>query len=70
MGKVITDINKRWLEGIEHHPKAIKIVKALCELDFQYGNDALDLSFGGDGDNGEHLAYLLSIYFEEKEQGE
>lgn len=66
MSGVITNITERWENGVEHHPEAIKIARAIGELDFKYGNDALSLNFGGDGDNGEHLTYLLSIYFELK----
>ena len=58
------NINKRWEEGIPHHPKSWELAKAIGVLDAKYGGDYLDLQFGGDGDNGEHLAYLLDIHFE------
>lgn len=70
MSKVERDINKRWEEGIDHHPKAYEIAKAIGELDYKLGGDYFCFKFGGDGDNGEHLAYLLSIYFESLEAGE
>lgn len=58
------DINKRWEQGIPHHPEAEKIAEAIAEIDFKNGGDFFCFKFGGDGDNGEHLCYLLSIYFE------
>ena len=58
------DINKRWEEGISHHTEAEKIARVIGDIDLKYGGDSFCLKFGGDGDNGEHLAYLLSIYFE------
>ena len=61
---VIKDINKRWEEGIKHDSQSIKLYKALAEIDFKYGGDSFDFKAGGDGDNGEHLMYLLDIYFE------
>ena len=61
---VETDINKRWEQGIDHHPKAEELVRAIASLDFEYGNDFFCFKIGGDGDNGEHLMYLLDIYFE------
>jgi len=62
---VETDINKRWEEGTPHHPKSVELVRALADMDFHFGNDYLDIKMGGDGDNGEHMMYLLDIYFEE-----
>lgn len=70
MSKVNTDINQRWEEGTPQHPKAREIGEAIGRLDRKYGYDALCLSFGGDGDNGEHLIDMLSLYFELKEAGE
>ena len=65
--KVETDINKRWEQGIEHHPMSEEIVEALKDLDFKYGGDYFQIKTGGDGDNGEHMMYLLDIYFERKD---
>lgn len=67
MSIVITDINERWEKGIPQHPKAMEIGYALGEMDKLYGYDALCLKFGGDGDNGEHIIDLLSVYFELQE---
>ena len=63
-----TDINKRWEEGIDHHPKSVEIVRAVSELDFCFLGDYFCWKYGGDGDNGEMLAYLLDIYFEAKDK--
>ena len=61
------DINKRWEQGKEHHPKSIKIMGALCDLDFALNNDHFCWKMGGDGDNGEALMYLLDIIFEQED---
>lgn len=61
---VETNINKRWENGIEHHPKSIEIANAIFDMDWKYGNDYFGWKSGGDGDNGEHLMYLLDIHFE------
>lgn len=66
--KVITDINKRWEDGIFHHPKSEEIYKALEEIDFKYNNDSFCWKSGGDGDNGEELMYLLDIHFEREDE--
>jgi hypothetical protein len=61
-----TDINKRWEQGIPHHPKSIELYKFIADLDFKNG-DSFCFKCGGDGDNGEDLMYLLDVYFETKE---
>ncbi len=58
------DIGLRWELGIPHHPKSEALYQVLDELDFNLGDDTLSLTSGGDGDNGEHIMYLLDIYFE------
>ena len=60
---VITDINKRWEEGIPHHTKSKEVGDLIFELD-TYGA----YSFGGDGDNGEEILYYLDIYFEMEDE--
>lgn len=60
---ITRDINILWEEGIEHDPRAERLARFIGELDYTYGGDALCLKFGGDGDNGEHLAYMLDLYF-------
>ena len=64
MKRVETDITKRWEQGIPHHPKSLELFKAIEENDFKYGSDYFCFKSGGDGDNGEHLMYLMDIYFE------
>ena len=66
--KVETDVVKRWEQGIEHDPKSKELVKSIAYLDYRYGNDFFSFKIGGDGDNGEHLMYLLDIYYELKEE--
>jgi hypothetical protein len=61
---VETDVNKRWLQGIEHHPKSIAVYNTIARLDSLYGGDTFDFTCGGDGDNGETLMYLLDIHYE------
>ena len=63
-----TDIDRRWEEGTPHHPKAEELARIIGKLDFLYANDSLCLKFGGDGDNGEMLTYILDIYFEFKDR--
>ena len=58
------DINKRWEQGIDHHPKSEELFKILKDVDWKYGNDYFCWKDGGDGDNGETLMYELDIYFE------
>lgn len=60
------NIGRRWEAGTPHHPKSIALGRRLGALDFENG-DALCLKFGGDGDNGETLMYLLDIIFEQDE---
>ena len=56
---------ERWEQGLPHHPKSEEIYNAIAKLDFKYGNDYFCFKSGGDGDNGEHLMYLLDMYFDE-----
>jgi len=63
-----TNITKRWEKGTKHHLKSKELMRALKDLDFKYGGDFFCFKYGGDGDNGEHLMYLLDIYFEQKEK--
>lgn len=60
--------NERWEQGLPHNPKSEEIYKAIAALDFKYGEDYFCFKSGGDGDNGEHLMYLLDMYFDEEEQ--
>jgi len=62
---VETDINKRWEQGLDHHPKSIQMMKAIMDIDSQFCNDYFCWKCGGDGDNGETLMYEMDIYFEQ-----
>jgi len=64
------DINKRWEQGIPHHPYSEAAIQGMADVDFKYAGDSLCIKYGGDGDNGEHMMYLLDIYFECLEAGE
>ena len=64
------DINKRWEEGIDHHPKSEHLMAALMKIDYELCNDYFCWKKGGDGDNGETLMYELDIYFECIDAGE
>lgn len=68
--KTETDLNKRWEEGVPHHPRAVALYKQLAEADYVLGGDAFNFKAGGDGDNGEHLMYLLDVIFEAEDNGE
>ena len=59
---------ERWEQGIEHDPRAEKIVRYAAKLDYEQCGDSLCLKMGGDGDNGEHLMYLLDCYFAEEDK--
>ncbi len=61
--KILT-VEQRWEQGVDHDPRSEKLGRALEKIDWDYGDDGMCLKFGGDGDNGEHLLYLLDIYFE------
>lgn len=62
--QIETDINKRWEQGIPHHPKSKELFKAISNIDFKFCDDYFCWKSGGDGDNGEILMYELYIYFE------
>lgn len=65
--RVETDINKRWEQGIPHHPKSVELMDALCWIDFRHCGDYFCWKTGGDGDNGETLMYEMDIFFERKD---
>lgn len=64
---VIIDIGQRWEEGIPHDPRSVKMFQFLKDYDFQHADDYFCFKQGGDGDNGEHLMYLLDEYFANKD---
>ena len=55
--------DERWEQGIEHNAKSVELYKRIEKLDFEQG-DVFGFKSGGDGDNGEHLMYLLDQIFE------
>jgi len=61
-------INERWENGVPHDPRSIKIYEAIKKLDYEEGNDSFCFKSGGDGDNGEHLMYLLDLMFEDEDE--
>lgn len=60
-------VSERWEQGISHDPRSIKIAKGIAAVDFEQCSDSFDWTFGGDGDNGETLLYLLDVYFERED---
>ena len=58
------DIGKRWEQGIEHHPMAVRIFDMLEKSDWAFADDYFCWKRGGDGDNGETLMYALSVWIE------
>lgn len=73
MSKIIQgiecDLNTRWEEGMDHHPESQAVVRAMSRIDSLLGGDSLDISTGGDGDNGESMMFCLDVYFEAKDRG-
>ena len=67
MADINYNITDRWEKGIPHNKKSIELYDRIEQLDFEIGGDAFCFKSGGDGDNGEHLMYLLDIIFEEDE---
>jgi hypothetical protein len=61
------DVNKRWEEGMDHHPNSEALMNRIKDLDWELLNGHFDFKTGGDGDNGETLMYLLDIFFEERD---
>lgn len=61
-------IEARWEDGVPHDPRSQEIYEAVAHIDRAYGKDRFMFRKGGDGDNGEHLMYLLDLYFEYEDQ--
>lgn len=62
------NINYRWETGADHHPESEKLMKELSDIDLKYNSDYFCWKYGGDGDNGETLMYLLDIIFERRDR--
>ena len=52
-------IEDRWSKGIDHEKGTVELVKLLSEIDQHHFGNYFDWRTGGDGDNGETLAYQL-----------
>lgn len=63
VGKIETNTEKRWETGTPHHCKSENLARFIAKMD-EKNDDIFDFRFGGDGDNGKHLMYLLDIFFE------
>lgn len=66
MGKC--EVNRRWRQGISHHPESIALFKKLADIDWKYGDDYFCWKSGGDGDNGETLMFEMDIMFEQEDE--
>ena len=64
------DVGERWEEGIPHNEASVKLYDKIEAYDFKYGGGFFCFKSGGDGDNGEHLMYLLDMIFEDKDKSE
>jgi hypothetical protein len=49
---------------VDHEPESEKLVDLIAQMDFEHFDDALRIKVGGDGDNGETLAYILDALIE------
>jgi hypothetical protein len=58
------NLSARWENGVPHHPLAERLARLIGEIDFACAGDSFCFKFGGDGDNGETLTYILSEIFE------
>lgn len=57
-------IDDRWSDGVDHEPESEKLVDLISQMDFEHFGDSLCIKLGGDGDNGETLAYILDALIE------
>ena len=56
-------LDERYEQGIDHDPRSIAIYRHVKKLDDEECEGSLRLTSGGDGDNGEHIMYLMDDYF-------
>ena len=54
----------RWEEGIDHHPMSERLMRFLSDHDHHDYQGYFDWEMGGDGDNGETLAFQMDAFFE------
>lgn len=59
----LTRLN-RWENGMPHHPMSERIVQFLMDHDLYDYDDYFCWKMGGDGDNGESLAFQMDAFFE------
>lgn len=64
---MVLTITERWERGVPHDPRSLALYKSIAAIDFKVGGDFFQFKSGGDGDNGEHLLYLLDIHFERED---
>lgn len=57
-----------WDIGKQHRKDAEELARMIGDIDWLFNGDSLCLKFGGDGDNGEFLTYILDSIFELKEK--
>lgn len=63
-----TEVERRWEQGIDHDPRSVALYHRIAEIDKEMGGDFFWFRHGGDGDNGEHLMFLLDIHFEQEDR--
>jgi len=66
---IIADVEKRWEDGVPHHPEAETIFDLIQVSDYVFGGDYFCWKVGGDGDNGETLMFALSVLLEMRDKG-
>lgn len=64
------DVNERWEQGIDHDPRSKELLKFMSGYDLKFCDLSLDLKYGGDGDIGETLMYLMDEFFAAKDAEE
>ncbi len=57
-------IADRWSDGVDHESESIDIVELIGDMDFENFGDYFCWRIGGDGDNGESLAYVIDALIE------
>ncbi len=55
----------KWSLGEDVRDEAYKLARLIGDMDFQHFSDCFWLKFGGDGDNGETLAYLIDALIDQ-----
>jgi hypothetical protein len=55
----LVDID-RWSDGIDHHPMSERCIRYI------YDEGSVDISVGGDGDDGECMMFALDSFWESK----